>query len=305
MKILEPIKWFPLDHSLIPTLADLGRKRLRYVGPFNKGADGRYSTHLEWDGTLSMTQMSLVQTRIDVQELVVILATILGNGTKKFRMSKEMQDRFEQIEIPMTSAEIAIPFPGCIVELPDGGCHLVAHNREEGVLAMQSTPLPGSTEIDYSFIFPHETIESVFRQKVISDWRHQEHRPLRIALDDFPGHRFRATINFLMWLTMEGVVAERRTVVSNKMPHKFRSAIPRLYQPQKVSLFRSHYESSDAKCVGAGDGSPKRPHWRRMHWRHIPCGQGRSERKLTLIESTFVNKSKFAGEMAGTEYMAV
>jgi hypothetical protein len=79
MKVLDPIRWFPLDHSLIPTLVDLGRKRMRYVGPFERQPDGRYSVHLAWDGKLTQKQYLLTHTRTDLQEQVVVLSTILGS----------------------------------------------------------------------------------------------------------------------------------------------------------------------------------------------------------------------------------
>lgn len=301
MKILEPLRWFPLDHSLIPTLADLGKKRLRYVGPFERQPDGRHSVHLAWDGKLTQKQYLLTHARTDLQEQVVVLSTILGSGTKCFRMTTAMQEQFAHIEIPLTSAEISIPFPGCIVDRPDGRFHLVAHDRNEGVLAIQSTPAPGSSEFEFSFLLSHQTIEDAFRADTISVWNADSDKPHRIEAPDFPNHQFRATINFLMWLTTQGVAAEKRTVVSNKMPHHYRTAIPRLYRPQQVQLFRPRYESDDS----AGDGTSKRPHWRRMHWRHIPCGKGKAERKLALIESTFVNKDKFVGDLATTIYTAV
>lgn len=35
---------------------------------------------------------------------------------------------------------------------------------------------------------------------------------------------------------------------------------------------------------------PVTPHWRRSHWRHQPCGPGRSERRLVRVESTRVGE---------------
>jgi hypothetical protein len=51
-----------------------------------------------------------------------------------------------------------------------------------------------------------------------------------------------------------------------------------------------------------GDGSTRRPHWRRGHFRRQPYGLARSSRKLIYIKPVHVNVHRFQGDLADTEY---
>jgi hypothetical protein len=51
-----------------------------------------------------------------------------------------------------------------------------------------------------------------------------------------------------------------------------------------------------------GDGSSKRPHWRRGHFRRQFFGHARSYRKLIFIKPLLVNAHRFEGDPADTEY---
>jgi hypothetical protein len=48
-----------------------------------------------------------------------------------------------------------------------------------------------------------------------------------------------------------------------------------------------------------GDGSPRKPHWRRGHWRSQACGPKYSQRKLVFISPIFVH-GEFVPDLAHT-----
>ena len=53
------------------------------------------------------------------------------------------------------------------------------------------------------------------------------------------------------------------------------------------------------------EGSMKRPHWRRGHFRRQLCGAGRAERRLVFVRPCFINADHFHGDKADTEYRIV
>jgi hypothetical protein len=57
-----------------------------------------------------------------------------------------------------------------------------------------------------------------------------------------------------------------------------------------------------ARSDSEGEASPRRPHWRRGHFRRQPYGHGRSSRKLVFIKPILINAHRFQGDIADTEY---
>ena len=69
---------------------------------------------------------------------------------------------------------------------------------------------------------------------------------------------------------------------------------------QEVTFFQHlAYDDKDGE-PGEGTHASPRPHWRRGHFRRVPCGHGRAERKLVFIKPTLVSKRFFAGNLADT-----
>ena len=70
------------------------------------------------------------------------------------------------------------------------------------------------------------------------------------------------------------------------------------FEQDVVVYDRSEAQRSDSE----GDGSARRTHWRRGHFRRQVCGHARSARKLIFIKPIFVNAHRFQGDVADTEY---
>ena len=63
------------------------------------------------------------------------------------------------------------------------------------------------------------------------------------------------------------------------------------------------YDRQDmSRSDSESDGSSRRTHWRRGHFRRQPYGPARSSRKLIFIKPILVNARHFDGDVADTEY---
>ena len=63
------------------------------------------------------------------------------------------------------------------------------------------------------------------------------------------------------------------------------------------------YDRQDSpRHESESDGSSKRLHWRRGHFRRQPYGLARSSRKLIFVKPVLVNAHRFQGDVADTEY---
>jgi hypothetical protein len=63
------------------------------------------------------------------------------------------------------------------------------------------------------------------------------------------------------------------------------------------------YDRQDTpRTDSEGDGSTRRPHWRRGHFRRQPCGHARLSRKLIFVKPVMVNARRYEGDPADTEY---
>lgn len=60
------------------------------------------------------------------------------------------------------------------------------------------------------------------------------------------------------------------------------------------------YEREGGPPHGGGSGPEVKPHWRRGHWAHQPCGPGRAERRLVFRPAVMVNAHRFGGRPADT-----
>jgi len=256
------------------------------------------------DGDLSPHEemfLSMNEDAFCFQE-IVMMSSILANGVKLFRLPAAFWEPLKHIAIPLTSLEYFQPFPALIVELPNGSFHYVCHR--DGLLTVLDCNKDAKGNI--LCVMPGMTIEEYLTPGESPAWRETENSELaeRVVLDEgWQPHRYRATLNFLLLCAAEGILSEGR--LSTKREHGVnritKLANPEVFRPQAITLFREH---SISEADPNAQGPLKRPHWRRLHWRRVPCGVGRCERRLTLIQAVLVNKGKFTGDLADTEYVA-
>jgi hypothetical protein len=306
-------KIIPIDYVL--PLRTLGRKNLRMgkkVEHVATNADLRggndshkeylsslFSRETVWDGQLSLAEQE-IRKRINPC-LLFVLARILADGPKLFVMPAGMEDSLNKIELPLAVKDFFPPFPACVVQRENGEFHYVVHS--EGTLSL--VVVNGRTTDVANMFADDRTIESY-----LSDVRRTQQigEGIHAIVDDdaFAEHRFRATLNFLLLCTMQGIVSrgpQNNPKLIGGKPH-LKHANAELFHPQDIELFRRR--SSNATTPNpVPDGSSKRPHFRRAHWRRAAIGTGRGQRELRLIRCCFVNKSKLVSCDGDFSYTAV
>ena len=60
------------------------------------------------------------------------------------------------------------------------------------------------------------------------------------------------------------------------------------------------YETETTHGTGDHTGHDVKPHWRRGHWAHQPCGPKGQDRKLIFRPAVLVNSHLFGGKLSDT-----
>jgi hypothetical protein len=206
----------------------------------------------------------------------------------------------EEIELPLKVADYVQPFPSLVVKT-GGEYHFVLVERH--VLRIGAFTTKGEYE-SCTMMNLERTIESYLGDpKVITTIPLDDHREAHVMRHEpemIPAHRFRATLNFLLLCTMEGVVAEKVKLPEHLKRNPIaRLAKPQLYRPQDIELLRKRYDR-DVRPEDSGTGTPNRPHWRRAHWRRARVGVGHNERRLVFVRACFIHKELMGGSFENT-----
>lgn len=283
--------WWPktLPFDLIPVFRSLGRKAV--YGDATTRDDlpaciSNVTRPLTFGDDLSLKEQGLL--RRCPSDVVYLLGRVLADGVKYFEIPSDFQ-ALNEIEISLSVKDYVQPFRSVIVKAGEE-YHLIAHGSSSLCIGAFD---PGGN-VDWANMFGAErSIESYLTDPLIvtsipkTDYSAVVHAP-----DGMKHHRWRATLNFLLICTMEGVLSCETKVPSRlKRHHLARLAKPNVYRPQNIELLKRQY-SSAIKPHEVGDivGSMKRPHWRRAHWRRVAVGVGRTERQLRFIRASFIHK---------------
>lgn len=312
--------WWPksIPTEVILPLRALGKRNLRHGPGVSRptrmvNADGSLGPpteslgavrRMEWDGTLTLAEKNALK-RFDHPSVAFSLARTLADGPKVFKMPADLVAGLNEIEIPLVVKEFAPPFPTTIVEQPNGKYHFVVF--KDGGLSVLTFNDDGSC--DWSNMLKSDRqIEDYLNDEFIYEHHRVPAGDLQVVRerdDLFNRHRFRATLNFLLLATLEAQFCVRRlnSTRRRRLSHVERVACPDVYHFQNIKLFQPRTQA--ALQSAPHQGGTKRPHLRRSHWRRVPTGKGRIDRKLTLIPWAFVNKRRLSDpDLAKTNYSA-
>lgn len=294
--------WWPKHVSTgwIAPLRTLGKKNVRYGELFydEKGAH----RDLIWDGKLSLSET--VCMKVLYNSLLMCLSRMMVDGPKLFVVPKQIEAALNDIEITLAVKDFHPPFPACVIQHPNGEYHYFVFDNQ--TLFICTFLADGCC--DYiGMLLPDEIVESYFTG--YKNTKYDEFGKVSNGVDAaFVRHRFKATLNFLLLATMQGIIsrghlAKPRLVRNNP---ELKAINPEIYEPQNIKLFCEKSISATATPEGCGSSGGKRPHWRRAHYRHVPCGPKRAQRKLVLIPHLFINRKKLAddGARADATYLA-
>jgi hypothetical protein len=251
---------------------------------------------------------------------------VLATGQKTVRLSSEWCEAFEQTELTLQFADYKQPYPTMLVELPSDyatarfvpgaaeyprlvGLH---HCEEAGVLLVEVVFKGAQSHLSIPYR-PDGVIEDVLRNL---DVREKDAAPfpiegsesylaafLRVALNAMTAMVYRTD-----WRKSEPTAPgpQRRRGGGWRGAAEARRAKLRLAVGPEVYSFdqtvRAFEEDTQTPPAGGPErpGTPKKPHWRRGHWRQQAVGEGRDQREYRWIRPTLVNAARFRGDPKDT-----
>lgn len=204
--------WWPkvMPVELAPVFRTLGRKA-RY-GELTVLTDvpaglSNHSRPLTFGGDLSLKEQGLL--RRTPGEIAFLLGKVLADGVKYFEIPSGFE-ALNEIEIPLSVRDYVQPFPAVVVKA-DKEHHLVVQDSSSLFIGtFDDTMLTGNCEW-LNMFSPERSIESYLTDQLVvaglpgMDCSVVLHEP-----EALNHHRFRATLNFLLICTMEGVLAASR-----------------------------------------------------------------------------------------------
>lgn len=274
----------------------------------------------------SLQNLVASQSFYEVLELY-LTARVFSEGPKLFRPTAEQLRLLGEMTLNVPLAEFAMPFPTVVVEFPtEYSATHITRNPEDN-----REVFPGAETQRPVFSVLHRSgdnfVHSLYTDAMVSlkSWYHLYSGAAEVEdwLTAEYGVDFateevtlelearRAVLAYVLLLDEVGVkkrgplhpgqcAAWRKTADKNNehsaaARENLRRA-PQVYElNQEVELYRT-VDSHDQ--LGEPTGRTVAPHHRRGHYRNVPCGPGRSERRRVRVPPVFVNKHLFLGSMA-------
>lgn len=244
--------------------------------------------------------------------MLAAVGRAVASGPKLFRPSPRECEPLEQVEVGLTAAEITLPFPVCVVEFPpDYAANRIVPSPNDGslirpvfavaleengvvVVLIALSEKPGGRDFDTTGLpVSRSTVEEVIGR---ADERGTRFVPfLRVVLNFLMlaagGHRLVGPANPAQARTLRERIKRARKERDKDKLENLRTRLRRLPSvfalAQEISLYDR--EQPPAEPNPDADGTPKRPHWRKGHWRRVAVGAGRAERKWACIKPVLVN----------------
>jgi hypothetical protein len=262
-------------------------------------------------------------------DIYFMSSKVLATGQKTIQLSQEWCEAFENTELTLQFKDYRQPFPTMVIEFPANYAEnkfvpgagdypefvAVHHEEQERVLIFEMVFRQGqlTTLIPYRL---DDEIESILHKLVVV--------PLddvgfeKVGTEAFLVPFLRIALNAIVamiygteWQKLERTRNERQTrkKLTTQTHAKDKAAamkarlrlgtLPEYFQfDQTIKAFdeqqRSHDEEPD------GDGTHKKTHWRRGHWRQQAVGPGRTLRELRWIRPMLINAGQFKGDLKDT-----
>lgn len=260
----------------------------------------------------------------DMRVQTCVISSLFHDGIKAYAPTPEEWLALSQVEMNVPWSAYRQPFPTVVTLIPE--CHY-PDPVSEGLgrpAAVITRHDPAARVFLAVYVGDHavknlmshycwspdsaEAIEGHFRGVG---------NPHQVDSDEmaFIDRAKRVAMNANMLLTHSGAVrlgaanpeydARLRSSLAKKsLPPAVRAANEReLRKLPTLYGFDQHvrvYEREGGPAHGGGSGHEVKPHWRRGHWAHQPCGAGRAERRLVFRPAVMVNAHRFGGRPADT-----
>jgi hypothetical protein len=248
-----------------------------------------------------------------------VLSKALAEGPKLLRPTAEQCEALEHVDVNVSFDDYEQPFSTFLLELPGEfrrrlaerfGCDcpdfVVTHHDRLSKYIVSSCERAGSGSLNIMSPRPdRDTIEAALRFSVDQGKDLDQAELIQ-----------RIAVNFGLLMARYGVrdagpvdpAAHAKQLRNARRSNRVKAERARALLDAGINLIEFEQEvvlcdrSQAPRPDDEGDGGPRRPHWRRGHFRRQPFGQARSERKLVFIRPVLVNAAQFHGDIADTEY---
>lgn len=249
------------------------------------------------------------------------ISKALADGPKVLCPTVEQCLAMEHVDINVPFANYQQPYPVVFVDLPGSyrtslfqrfGIHspkyIVAHHDTKTGYVLVSALSVGHNDI--SAIMPprHEypTIEDALKTSIDTG-----------SDIDLASHVQRIALNLCLLMTHYGVeevcrsnqglkkkllkASQHRRQSKSALAKSQLAVLPTVIRFKQEISFSSEKISGDQSTAVTNDGTPKKPHWRRGHFRLQRIGEGKTETKMTFIKPVLINAHLFVGDVKDTK----
>lgn len=266
--------------------------------------------------------------RTPFTDMFFMTSKVLANGQKIVKLSTEWCEQFENTDLSLSFKDYRQPFPTMVIEFPPshfdaniasntGHCPefiAIHHEEQEGLILFQMKSRI-QTLLGQLVYEPDQPIEYELDKLNPNSIVDNELKPQRMGFDlKFIKIALNAVVAMTYgteWQTLGPTRDERQNskTLKKQVRSKDRKAsskarlllgiLPEYFQfDQKIKAFGE--SSRDRSDVLDSDGTPKKPHWRRGHWRQQPIGPGRVSREVRWIRPILINAGQFLGDLKDT-----
>lgn len=273
-KGIEVMSWPPASiiEKDIPVFRTLARKVIQVRNDVDQSVEWKYSGQL--------TQKEWVLAKAMDCSAVHLLGKPLNSGVKLFEMPQPFADYWDTIPIDIPARQYEPPYPEIVVR--DGNDRYVVIKENASVIV----GLFRDREKNLVRVVFSDRTESIEDVLLVCEEYLSNHRPQ---------YRVRAVLNYLLFcMTWKN---SGKPIQSQKRPkrkgHGQRAKITN-YQPQDIDLFNKRFGPPVSQSGESGNGSTKRPHWRRGHYRVARTGPGRVQNKMVHIAPMFIHRDSIS-----------
>jgi hypothetical protein len=286
----------------------------------------------------SSALVSLARNQVSNMLEMYLLGKIVTEGPKVFEVDQVAMEMLIETDVNVEMRDYAQPFDTVIVQLPEkfskgkvikllqagevlGGERLpdttkpsfciIHHEREIGTIVFALFFDTGISIKTGFTVRPETTIEDVLGQpygRPFKDSMETSKEETKL-LEDMT----RACLNYCLLVDEVGArrlgydneshanrlrERARRGVRKEENERELRQLPVRYELDQRVELYRT---VGDVSQLPQSTGRRNCPHHRRGHYRMVPCGVGRTERRRRRIPPVFVNADLFLGNVKNTK----
>lgn len=257
-----------------------------------------------------------------------VVSQVLATGQKTLLLSQALCEAFENTAVTVSFREYRQPYKTMVVELPacytegkvvDGLAEYptsiaIHHDEAEMTLYFEMTFQSMCATHFLPYHLDDSVDDTLQKMTCLNSTGSVDGETVQESLLPY----LRIALNAMLAMTY-GVDGNKVTPTSQQrqakkaiqkraagkdkfIAHRARlhlAALPTYFQfDQKIKAFDE--QPSPPQSPSGNSGSPKKPHWRRGHWRQQAVGQGRVERALRWIRPMLIRADRFGGDLKDT-----